>query len=52
VLSQNNSGCTSKLAPTTQIFEAWLGDQRVSPNIVNVTSGPTYTRVNISLLFP
>jgi hypothetical protein len=52
VLSQNNSGCTNKLAPVTQIFEAWIGDQRVNPNIVNVTSGPTYTRVNIGLLFP
>ena len=52
VLSKNNSGCTNKLAPVTQIFEAWIGDQRVTPNIVNLTSGPTYTRVNISLLFP
>ena len=52
VLSQNNSGCTNKAAPVTQIFEAWIGDQRVNPNIVNVTSGPTYTRVNIALLFP
>jgi hypothetical protein len=52
VLSQNNSGCTNKLGPVTQIFEAWLGDQRVTPNIVNAVSGPTYTRVNISLQIP
>ena len=52
VLSKNNSGCTNKLAPVTQIFEAWIGDQRVTPNIVNLSSGPTYTRANISLLSP
>lgn len=52
VLSVDNSGCTTKLAPTTQIFEAWIGDFRSNPQVTAVTSGPTYTRVNISLLFP
>jgi hypothetical protein len=52
VISQNNAGCTNKLAPVNQIFEAWIGDQRVNPNIVNVTTGPTYTKVTIGLLFP
>jgi hypothetical protein len=52
VLSVNNSGCTNKLAATTQIFEAWIGDARVNPQVTAVTSGPTYTRTNISLLAP
>ncbi|MGE5101113.1 MAG: hypothetical protein ACM3SX_14095 [Deltaproteobacteria bacterium] len=52
VLSVNNSGCTNKLAATTQIFEAWIGDARVDPQVTTVTSGPTYTRTNISLLAP
>jgi hypothetical protein len=52
VLSVNNAGCTSKLAPTTQIFEAWIGDSRTNPQVTTVTTGPTYTRTNISLLFP
>lgn len=52
VLSVNAGGCTSKLGPTTHIFEAWIGDNTTNPQITNVTSGPTYTRVNIALLFP
>lgn len=52
VLSQNHTGCTNKLSAITQVFEAWIGDQRVNPNVVNATSGPTYTRVNISLVAP
>jgi hypothetical protein len=52
VASVNAGGCTNKLAPTTQIFEAWIGDSRVNPQVTAVTTGPTYTRVNIALLFP
>lgn len=52
VLSQNNSGCTNRLSPTTQIFEAWIGDSRTNPQVTTLTSGPLYTRVNISLLAP
>jgi len=52
VLSVNNSGCTNRLAPTTQIFEAWIGDARTDPQVTTLTSGPTYTRTNISLVAP
>jgi hypothetical protein len=52
VLSVNGSGCTNRLAPVTQIFEAWIGDARTDPQVTTVTSGPTYTRTNISLVSP
>ena len=52
VLSVNGGGCTNKLAPVTHIFEAWIGDSRTNPQVTTVTSGPTYTRTNVSLLFP
>ena len=52
VISVNNGGCTNKLAPTTQIFEAWIGDARTNPQVTTLTTGPTYTRTNISLLAP
>jgi len=52
VLSFNGGGCTSKLAPTTHIFEAWTGDSRTDPQVTAVTTGATYTRTNISLLAP
>jgi hypothetical protein len=49
VLSVNGSGCTSRLGPTTHIFEAWIGDSRTNPQVTTVTTGPTYTRTTISL---
>jgi hypothetical protein len=52
VLTVNGSGCTSKLAPTTHIFEAWTGDSRTDPQVTTVTTGATYTRTTISLLSP
>lgn len=52
VLSVNNGGCTNKLSATTHIFEAWTGDARTNPQVTAVTSGPTYTKTNISLSAP
>jgi len=52
VLSVNNGGCTSRLSPTTHIFEAWIGDARTNPQVTAVTSGATYTRTSISLVAP
>jgi hypothetical protein len=52
VISVNGGGCTSKLAPTTHIFEAWAGDARTDPQVTAVTTGATYTRTTISLLAP
>jgi hypothetical protein len=49
VLSVNGGGCTSRLGPTTHIFEAWIGDSRTNPQVTTVTTGPTYTRTTISL---
>jgi hypothetical protein len=44
-------GCVSRLHATPHIFEAWIGDQRVDPQVVVVSSGPTYTKTTINLLF-
>jgi hypothetical protein len=52
IVSVNNGGCTSRLAPTTHIFEAWIGDSRTNPQVTTITTGPTYTKTNISLLAP
>jgi len=52
VLSVNGSGCTDRRAAVTHIFEAWIGDAKTNPQVTTVTSGPTYTRTNISLIAP
>jgi len=52
VLSTNGGGCTNKLAPTAHIFEAWIGNVRIDPQVTTVTNGPTYTKTTISLLAP
>jgi hypothetical protein len=52
VLSVNASGCTDRRAAVTHIFEAWIGDFTVNPQVTTVTSGPTYTRTTVSLVFP
>ncbi len=52
VLSVNGGGCTDRRAPTTHIFEAWIGDSRTDPQVTTVTTGATYTRTTISLLSP
>jgi hypothetical protein len=52
VLSVNNGGCTDKLGPVSHIFEAWTGDSRLNPQVTAVTTGPSYTRSTISLIFP
>jgi len=52
VLSVNGGGCTNKLAATTHIFEAWIGDARVNPQVTTPTTGPLYTRTNVALLAP
>jgi len=49
VLSTNGPGCTSKLGPVTQLFEAWVGNAIANPQVAAVTSGPKYTRVNVKL---
>lgn len=49
VLSANGSGCTSKLGPVTQLFEAWVGNAIRDPQVAAVTSGPTYTRTTVKL---
>jgi len=52
VLSVNGGSCTNRLAPVTHIFESWIGDARTNPQVTTVTSGPSYTRTSVSLLFP
>jgi hypothetical protein len=52
VLSVNGSGCTSRLSATTHIFEAWIGDSRIDPQVTTVTTGARYTKTTISLLAP
>jgi hypothetical protein len=52
VRSVNNGGCTNKLAPVTHVFEAWIGDARTNAQVTAVTTGPTYTRSNVSLTTP
>ena len=52
VLSVNGGGCTDRRTAITHIFEAWIGDARVDPQVTAVTSGPTYTRTNVSLIAP
>ena len=52
VLSLDGGGCTDRRAPTNHIFEAWIGDSRVDPQVTTVTTGPTYTRKTISLVSP
>jgi hypothetical protein len=52
VLSVNGGGCTDRRAPTIHIFEAWIGDSHADPQVTAVTSGPTYTKTNISLVAP
>jgi len=52
VRSVNNAGCTNKLAPVTHVFEAWIGDARTNAQVTAVTTGPTYTRANVSLTSP
>jgi hypothetical protein len=53
VIAQNLSGCGGdKRNPITQIFEAWIGDAATNPQILTVTSGPTYTRTTIGLIAP
>jgi hypothetical protein len=51
VRSVNGAGCTNKLSPVTHIFEAWIGDARTDPQVTAVSSGPSYTRANVALLF-
>jgi hypothetical protein len=52
VRSVNNSGCADRRTPVTHIFEAWIGDSRTNPQVTTVTSGPTYTKTNVSLIAP
>ena len=52
VVSVPGGGCTNKLAPDDHIFESWIGDSRVDPQVTAVTTGPTYTKKTISLLSP
>jgi hypothetical protein len=52
VRSVNGAGCTDRLAPVTHVFEAWIGDARTNPQVTAVTTGPTYTKTNVALLFP
>lgn len=52
VRSVDNAGCTDQRAPINHFFEAWIGDFRTDPQVTTVTSGPKYTRTNISLLKP
>jgi hypothetical protein len=51
VRSVRAGGCVSQLNPTTHIFEAWIGSQKSNPQVTAVTSGPTYTKTTINLLF-
>jgi hypothetical protein len=51
VRSVNGGGCTDQNHPVTHIFEAWIGDNRVDPQVTAVSSGPNYTKTNISLNF-
>jgi hypothetical protein len=43
--------CAGKPIPVQHVFEAWIGDQRVNPNVVNTTTSG-YARATISLLAP
>jgi hypothetical protein len=52
VLSVNASGCSDRRVAVTHIFEAWIGDFTVNPQVTTVTSGPTYTRTTVSLVAP
>jgi hypothetical protein len=49
VRSLAGTGCANKLTAVTHIFEAWIGDSRTDPQVTAVSSGPNYTRANISL---
>jgi len=51
VRSVKGTGCTNVLAPVTHIFEAWIGDARTNAQVTAVSTGPLYTRTNVSLLF-
>jgi len=52
IRSVNGGGCSDKLAPVIHVFEAWIGDARTNPQVTAVTTGPAYTRVNVSLISP
>jgi hypothetical protein len=52
VRSVNNGGCTQSQATTTHIFEGWVGDFRVDPQVTTPTSGPKYTKTIIKLNSP
>ena len=51
VRSVSGGGCTDANHPVTHIFEAWIGDNRVDPQVTAVSSGPKYTKTNVSLSF-
>jgi hypothetical protein len=52
VLSVNGGACTNRLSPTNHVFDAWIGDSRLNPQVTAVTTGPTYTKTTVSLLAP
>lgn len=52
VRSVANAGCAAQPTPVQHIFEAWIGDQRVNPNVVNSTAAPGYGRTALTLLAP
>jgi hypothetical protein len=52
VRSVNGGGCAGDPTPVTHIFEAWIGDFRINPQVTTFTSGPTYTKTTIKLKKP